>query len=692
MEDAINNILDEYGIVKGEANYEFKDYSAAQPKGEVSLTITPTEEAAPAEPTEVIEEKADPNTEVESEVVDIENLADDATYEQIEEAAPATMVNLKASTKNVSGSFQQFSKILGDSFKSLVRFAQTIWKKIGLITVAIAGASVIASPIFVGSYMNLQGPEGRADLRPTGLIKDNQNIFKPYLKKTTVEELEKSLETPAETLDLIRNAINQAQPFVGNVDIDFNSIDQFADSIKPEEFPSGNTKRSYNYNPLLEISADDVKNAAQSLKALAKDKAKIESRIRQVMGAMEFFTKRKFKDVKIIVRQTSPSEAATFMALGRAGGFPTSRAQYNPRENTIELQPQTLISLAEDGIVATSSASNIANELTHNLQYTTNNGQPLGILGIKLSDFDTASTFLTMQMPVYSKNGKLFQTINAESNWADILIGKYFGAKNNIQPKSIESVLAEQPKMQKALQEKETTDFVDSIGYMSGMSSQEIIARAGVTPAAPTEAIEASAAATPQEQRFLSETTTVYEKKAGETYTSPVEKTRNSLADLTDQPLLHQTNLSGARSILAQMMGRNGRVRLFASNDKSLALGQSGKTITISLNPNKVNGIEPNSLQNRTLRETGSTSREYIVEKFIRGAVDKVEGTKESISKLKKEIPLLSRFNESEDGTILTRAEPTAPAEGEVVARAAYVQDFQVFDYIESVIKNFKND
>jgi len=49
MEDSINAILDEYGIVKGEANYEFKDYAAAQPKGEVSLTITPTEEAAPAE-------------------------------------------------------------------------------------------------------------------------------------------------------------------------------------------------------------------------------------------------------------------------------------------------------------------------------------------------------------------------------------------------------------------------------------------------------------------------------------------------------------------------------------------------------------------------------------------------------------------------------------------------------------------
>lgn len=40
MEDTINNILDEYGIVKGEANYEFKDYSAAQPKGEVKAEPT----------------------------------------------------------------------------------------------------------------------------------------------------------------------------------------------------------------------------------------------------------------------------------------------------------------------------------------------------------------------------------------------------------------------------------------------------------------------------------------------------------------------------------------------------------------------------------------------------------------------------------------------------------------------------
>jgi hypothetical protein len=47
MEDTINNILDEYGIVKGEANYEFKDYSAAQPKGEVKTAeeTAPTTEA-----------------------------------------------------------------------------------------------------------------------------------------------------------------------------------------------------------------------------------------------------------------------------------------------------------------------------------------------------------------------------------------------------------------------------------------------------------------------------------------------------------------------------------------------------------------------------------------------------------------------------------------------------------------------
>jgi len=56
MEDAINNILDEYGIVKGEANYEFKDYSAAQPKGEVKVA----EEAAPEAPATAVSETITP--------------------------------------------------------------------------------------------------------------------------------------------------------------------------------------------------------------------------------------------------------------------------------------------------------------------------------------------------------------------------------------------------------------------------------------------------------------------------------------------------------------------------------------------------------------------------------------------------------------------------------------------------------
>jgi len=73
-----------------------------------------------------------------------------------------------------------------------------------------------------------------------GLIKNKANLFKPYFKKTTIEQLSKSLETPAETLALIRSAINQAKPYDGKLDIDFNSIDTFADSINPEDFPSGN--------------------------------------------------------------------------------------------------------------------------------------------------------------------------------------------------------------------------------------------------------------------------------------------------------------------------------------------------------------------------------------------------------------------------------------------------------------------
>jgi hypothetical protein len=69
MEDSINNILDEYGIVKGEANYEFKDYSAAEPKGE--LKAEPTEEVAAVTPTKEVRniEEASQETGVSKEAI-----------------------------------------------------------------------------------------------------------------------------------------------------------------------------------------------------------------------------------------------------------------------------------------------------------------------------------------------------------------------------------------------------------------------------------------------------------------------------------------------------------------------------------------------------------------------------------------------------------------------------------------------
>ena len=163
--------------------------------------------------------------------------------------------------------------------------------------------------------------------------------------------------------------------------------------------------------------------------------------------------------------------------------------------------------------------------------------------------------------------------------------------------------------------------------------------------------------------QFLSEPYRVYEKKPGATYASPVDKVRESLAELTSAPLIHETNLSGARKLLAQMMGRMGRIRLFTTNDPALALGQGGAGIKITFNPARLNGHEPNSLQNRNMQAVGSSSREFIVEKFIKGAVQKVEGSKFAIAKLKKEIPLLGEFQESDDGMTLDRAPKEQDAE-----------------------------
>ena len=111
MEDSINNILDEYGIVKGEANYEFKDYSAAQPKGEVSLTITPTKESAPAEPT----------APAEGEIV-----AKAATPQQVQAATRST--ESKNALELIRGNYGELSDIINKIIDTNPKIADALQK------------------------------------------------------------------------------------------------------------------------------------------------------------------------------------------------------------------------------------------------------------------------------------------------------------------------------------------------------------------------------------------------------------------------------------------------------------------------------------------------------------------------------------------------------------------------------------
>ena len=522
MKNAINAILDEYGIVKGEANYEFQDYSAAQPKGEVSLTITPTEEAAPearplptdqlptetpgarygreAEVFDVFSEakrkpvELIPNSEVTEEVEAINSLPDNATYEEIQRVAPATIINLKAASQYVSGSFSEFQKIILNSFKSLKRFAETIWKGIRIPLIAITSSTVVMGPFIASDYFALSGPEGRSDLRETGLILKPTNIFKPYIRNISVEQLDKSLQTPEETLKLIRDAIKQSKPFSGKIDFDFSSLSKFFEGLDVNNIPAGNKKIAYNYNNLIETSNDEIKSAAEFLKSASSRTQEIESRLREIMGAMEFFTKRNFNDVRFKIkdqhlgqpetrRNGNALESAVFVALARNGGMISSLSFYNNKTNTINLDPQTLISILDNTNAATNAAQHIANELTHALQYQTNKGKPIGLLSIKLSDYDTASTALWMRIDMYSQYGKEFQLINAESNWGDILVKKYFNAKHKIQPKSFAQITNDQPRIKQALENKQTEAFINEIFSYGGISAEEIIeAKAGVTP------------------------------------------------------------------------------------------------------------------------------------------------------------------------------------------------------------------
>jgi len=553
MLNTMNTILDEYGIVKGKSNYEFKDYSAAQPKGE--LKAEPIEEATTAvetpttpvtrplptdqlptetpgagygreaevfdvfseakrKPVELI-----PNAEVTEEVEAINSLPDDATYEQIEAVAPATIINLKAASQYVSGSFSEFKKIILNSFKSLQRFSETIWKGIGVVLTGITGLSIALGPFIAVDYNALSGPEGRADLRETGLLLKPDNMFKPYIRNISVEQLDKSLQTPEETLKLIRDAIKQSKPFSGKIDFDFNELSKFAEGINVNEIPSGSKRKAFNYNNLIETSNDEIKSAAEFLKSASLRTQEIESRLREIMGAMEFFTKRNFKDVKFKIKDKNSLESAIFVALARNGGMISSLSFYDNKTNTINVDPQTLISILDNTNAATNAAQHIANELTHALQYQTNEGKPIGLLSIKLSDYDTASTVLWMRTDMYSRNGKNFQLINAESNWGDILVKKYFNAKHKIQPKSFAQITNDQPRIKQSLENKQTEAFINEVFSYGGISAEEIIeAQAGVTPSVSetiTPAIEAKAGETPTQQ--YSQTFELFNK-----YTEPM--------------------------------------------------------------------------------------------------------------------------------------------------------------------------
>ena len=432
------------------------------------------------------------NQEVTEEVEAINSLPDDATFEQIQAVAPATIINLKATSKYVSGSFSEFKKIILNSFKSLQRFSENIWRGIGAVLTGITGLSIALGPIIVVDYNALSGPEARSDLRETGLL-ETTNLFKPYIRDISVEQLDKSLQTPEETLKLIKDAIKQSKPFSGKIDFDFSQLSKFA-GIDVSDIPTGNERESFNYNNLIETSNDEIKSAAEFLNSASLRPQEIESRVREIMGAMEFFTKRNFKGVRFKIkdehlgqpetrRHKNALGSAVFVALARNGGMVSSLSFYDPKTNTINVDPQTLISILDNTSAATNAAEHIANELTHALQYQTNDGKPIGLLSIKLSDYDTAATALWMRTDMYAKHGKEFQFINAESNWGSLLVKKYFNATHNIQPKSFAQITNDQPKIKQALESKQTEAFIKEVFSYGGISAQEIIeAKAGATP------------------------------------------------------------------------------------------------------------------------------------------------------------------------------------------------------------------
>jgi hypothetical protein len=96
---------------------------------------------------------------------------------------------------------------------------------------------------------------------------------------------------------------------------------------------------------------------------------------------------------------------------------------------------------------------------------------------------------------------------------------------------------------------------------------------------------------------------------------------QRSLAELSTQPLYHETSLKNAYEVYRRLKKSfdHSWLRFFASNNIDLALGQSGKGVTFEIDPSRVNGWE-----NRKPGTTEAAGREFSIDKSISSAADAI--------------------------------------------------------------------
>jgi hypothetical protein len=68
---------------------------------------------------------------------------------------------------------------------------------------------------------------------------------------------------------------------------------------------------------LIDVTDSEIKSAAEFIKYSANRVSEIEARLRDIDGGLEYISKRKLKNIKIELKNTSAQEAAAFIALSR---------------------------------------------------------------------------------------------------------------------------------------------------------------------------------------------------------------------------------------------------------------------------------------------------------------------------------------------------------------------------------------